>query len=147
MSADFDTSALRSDPRVAWVEDVLRFSDTDQNGHVNNSTFSVLAESGRVNLFRTRLGDGPEPDRYWVIAKLTLEFRRELHYPGRVRTGTWLNRVGTTSLGISQVILAEDGTLAAKAEAVCVSMGRATRRPAPFTDATRQEAEGLVRSG
>ena len=52
MPADLDT--LLDDPRVVWTEDVLRFADTDANGHVNNTLFSVLCESGRVNMFRTR---------------------------------------------------------------------------------------------
>lgn len=147
MSGEVDAAALAADPRVTWVDDVLRFGDTDLNGHVNNATFSVLAESGRVTMFRTRLGrDDTDPERFWVIAKLTIEFRQELHYPGRVRTATWLARVGRTSLGISQAIFTADGALAATAEAVCVSMARATRRPTELTAEMRGLADALVRA-
>jgi acyl-CoA thioester hydrolase len=142
---EIDVARLEADPRVVWNEDVLRFGDTDLNGHVNNSVFAVLAESGRVNLFRTRLGDGRNPDSYFVIAKLTIEFRRELQYPGKVRIGTWLVRIGRTSLGIKQVLLDDGAAVGATAEAVCVSMSRATRRPTPFADATRALAEPMLR--
>src|SRR3954471_16180972 len=88
--------ALRADPRVAWSEDVLRFGDTDMNGHVNNAVFAVLAESGRVNLFRTQLGEDEREGCYFVIARLLIEFKAELHYPGRVSTGTWIRHLGRT---------------------------------------------------
>lgn len=142
---EIDLAALRADPRVAWVEDVLRFGDTDMNGHVNNAVFAVLAESGRVNLFRTRLGEDEREGSYFVIARLVIEFKTELHYPGRVRTGTWIRHLGRTSLGLGQVIETEDGRLAATSEAVCVSMSHATRRPEPFGEATRARAVALLR--
>lgn len=136
---------LRADPRLDWTDDVLRFCDTDMNGHVNNATFAVLCESGRVHLFRERLGHEDRKDTFFVIARLTIEFRGELHYPGRVRTGTWLRHLGRTSLGLGQVILGEDGRVAATSDAVCVHMEGATRRPAPFLPAMREAAERMLR--
>ena len=125
---------------------MLRFGDTDMNGHVNNAVFAVLAESGRVNLFRTRLGEDEREGSYFVIAKLVIEFKAELHYPGRVRTGTWIRHLGRTSLGLAQVIVTENGLLAATSEAVCVSMSRATRRPAPLSDERRRLATEFLRA-
>ena len=139
------TDGLEGDPRVLWSEDVLRYRDTDANGHVNNAVFAVLAESGRVNLFRTRLGEDERKGTYFVIAKLTIDFKAELHYPGRVRTGTWIRHLGRTSLGLAQVITTDDGRLAATSEAVCVSMSHATRRPEPFSDGTRALANAILR--
>jgi acyl-CoA thioester hydrolase len=136
---------LRADSRVAWIEDVLRFGDTDMNAHVNNATFAVLCESGRVNLFRTRLGHEDGNDTFFVIARLVIDFRGELHYPGRVRTGTWLGHIGRTSLGLRQVLIGQDGRVAATSEAVCVHMEGASRRPAPFPDHMRASAERMLR--
>jgi acyl-CoA thioester hydrolase len=141
----FAPGELAADPHVVWIADVLRYADMDPNSHINNSTFSVLCESGRVNLFRTKLTPTLPPDRFFVVARLVIEFRSELHYPGRVRTGTWLTRVGRTSLGIGQIIMSGE-TIAATAEAVCVSMERATRRPAPLPEETRRVAEAMVRT-
>ncbi len=140
-----DLDALLADPRVVWTEDVLRFADTDAIGHVNNTTFSVLCESGRVHLFRSRLDPTLGEGLYFVIARLAIDFRAELHYPGRVRTGTWVTRIGRTSLGLGQAIVGEGG-VAAEAEGVCVLMSRADRRPTPFPDATRAAAEALLRA-
>jgi acyl-CoA thioester hydrolase len=135
---------LLADPRVVWTDDVLRFGDTDAIGHVNNSVFAVLCESGRVRLFREKLNPTLGEGQYFVIARLAIDFRAELHYPGAVRTGTWITRIGRSSLGLRQAIL--DGeTVAGEAEGVCVLMDRATRRPTSFPDVTRRAAEALLR--
>jgi acyl-CoA thioester hydrolase len=139
-----DLASLHQDSRVVWTEDVLRFADTDANGHVNNTLFSVLCESGRVNMFRSRFDPTLPADRFFVIARLAIDFRAELFFPGKVRTGTWITRLGRSSVGVAQAILSGE-TLAAEAEAVCVLMDGATRRPMPFPEATRAALEPLVR--
>ena len=136
--------SLESDPRVAWVVDVLRFGDTDAFGHVNNSVFSVLCESGRVHLFTTRLRPTLPPGTIFSIARLTINFRAELHYPGAVRTGTWFTKLGRTSVTVEQALVTKDH-VAATAEGVCVLVDGATRRPTPWPDATRRVVEQMLR--
>jgi len=135
-----------SDPRVAWVEDILRFGDTDAFGHVNNSVFSVLCESGRVHLFATRLRPTLPSATIFSIARLTINFKAELHYPGKVRTGTWFTKLGRTSVTVEQVLVSHD-RVAATAEGVCVLVDAATRRPLPWPDATRQAVQAILRPG
>lgn len=142
--APAELQALLADPRVVWTEDVLRFGDTDANGHINNALFATLCESGRVNLFRTRFDPTLPENRFFVIARLGIDFRAELNFPGRVRTGTWITRLGRSSVSLAQVILSGD-TLAAEADAVCVLMDGATRRPMPYPDATRRALESMLR--
>jgi acyl-CoA thioester hydrolase len=95
-------------------------------------------------MFRTRFDPTLPKNRFFVIARLAIDFRAELFFPGRVRTGTWLTKLGRSSVGLSQAIVAGDA-LAAEAEAVCVLMDGATRRPMPFPDATRRALESLLR--
>lgn len=135
---------LEGDPRVVWTSDVLRFADTDALGHVNNSTFSVMCESGRVGLFNTRLDPTLPPGAFFVIARLVIDFRSELHYPGGVRTGTWPVKLGRSSLTLQQALFS-NGRLAATAESVCVLMEGRSRRPIPLPDATRAVLEGMLR--
>jgi acyl-CoA thioester hydrolase len=142
MSATADT--LLQDPRVVWTEDVLRFGDTDKNGHINSSVFSVLCESGRVNLFGLKFDPVLRPGTFFVIARLVIDFRAELHYPGRVTTATWVSRLGRSSMRLKQAIHSE-AALAADSEAVCVLMDAATRRPSPFPDAMRRIADDMLR--
>jgi acyl-CoA thioester hydrolase len=136
--------SLEGDPRVDWVVDVLRFGDTDAFGHVNNSVFSVLCESGRVHLFRSRLRPTLPAGTIFSIARLTINFRAELHYPGEIRTGTWFTKLGRTSVTVEQALVTKDH-VAATAEGVCVLVDGATRRPTPLPDATRHVVEGMLR--
>ena len=142
---ELSAESLRSDPRVVWNEDVIRFSDTDMNGHVNNAAFAVFCESGRVNLLRSKLGPTREAGRYFVIAKVAIEFRAELLFPGRVRIATWIRSVGRTSVGFGQALFDDTGRLAATSEAVTVSMDGATRRPVALGDETRRVGNELLR--
>jgi acyl-CoA thioester hydrolase len=135
---------LEGDPRVVWTNDVLRFADTDALGHVNNSTFSVMCESGRVGLFTTHLDPTLPAEGFFVIARLVLDFRSELNYPGQVRTATWLVKLGRSSLSLQQALFS-NGRLAATAESVCVLMDRHTRRPVPLPEATRGVIERMLR--
>ncbi|GGK26989.1 acyl-CoA thioesterase [Salinarimonas ramus] len=138
-----DIAALRADPRVAHARDVLRFSDCDALGHVNNVVYATLCESGRVTFLRERLPSVERRGVAFVIVKLVIEFEAELHYPGEVETLTWLSRLGRTSFTLSQAILSGD-TRAAKAEGVCVAIDEATRKPIAFEGETRAMMEGLV---
>ena len=79
-----------------------------------------------------------------AVGKGRAYFRAELNFPGSVRTGTWITRLGRSSVSLAQVILSGD-TLAAEADAVCVLMDGATRRPMPYPDETRRALESMLR--
>ena len=140
-----DLDALKTDARVVWTQDVLRFRDTDLNGHVNNAVFATFCESGRVHVLHEVLGPARVEGTYFVIVRLAIDFKSELFYPGKVRCGTWLSSVGRSSLGFAQALLADDGRLVGTADAVVVLMDQATRRPAPIEGKLRELAEPLVR--
>ena len=143
---EIDLAVLEADPAIVWNEDVIRFSDTDLNGHVNNAAFAVFCESGRVNLLRRHLKPTREPGGFFVVAKLVVEFRGELFYPGRVRIATWVGALGRTSVQFRQALFDESGRLVATSEAVTVSMDGTTRRPSPLGEATRAAIAPLMRA-
>ena len=143
--SDLDLAALEADPTVVWTHDVLRFRDTDANGHVNNSVFSVFCESGRVHHLHEALQARGAPGIFFVVAKLTIEFRAELHYPGRVRCGTWIPAVGRSSITYHQALLDDNGQLVGTSEAIVVHMDLASRRPTPIGEALRARIETMVR--
>jgi len=80
-----------------WVEEHIRFADLDLLGHVNNKAFTVYAESGRAAfLLKTGLWV-PHAPRQNVLARLEIDYRRELHYPGTVRVGVRVLSIGRSS--------------------------------------------------
>ena len=61
------------------------------------------------------------------MARLVIDFRRELHYPGAVEVGSRLTRLGRKSLTTGYGIFAGDACIATS-EAVNVFYDMATRR-------------------
>ncbi|TDR87208.1 acyl-CoA thioesterase [Enterovirga rhinocerotis] len=143
--SEVDLAALEADPRVTWTEDVLRFRDTDANGHVNNAVFSTFCESGRVQVLHEVLKEGREANTFYVIVRLVLEFRAELHYPGRARAATWLVAAGRTSMTFRQALFDDSGQVFATAESVVVYMDTPTRRPKPMGEVLHAQVTSLVR--
>jgi acyl-CoA thioester hydrolase len=92
-----------------WTDDVVRFQDLDQLGHVNNIAFCVYAESGRVRFAEDVWPGSTDGSGIgWTIVKLTVHFRAQAHYPGRVRIGTALRRLGRSSIEMVQGMFLND---------------------------------------
>lgn len=123
--------------------DKLRYADTDRQGHVNNAVFATFLETGRVELIydpeRPLAADGAE----FVLASLSLAFKGEVHWPGTVEIGTWVRRLGNSSIHIGQVVF-QDGRCVAEAETVVVQIDRASRKALPLSEEARERLSGLV---
>lgn len=128
-----------------WITERVRFSDTDAMGHVNNVAIAAYVESGRVaygmGLAADRSGSGGLPG--FILARLAIDYRAELHYPGEVRVGSRVVAVGRTSYTVGSGVFDRDRCVAT-AEGVLVMIG--DDGPAPivgaFRDALEREAAG-----
>jgi acyl-CoA thioester hydrolase len=112
----------------------LRYSDTDRQGHVNNSVFSTALETGRVELLHAPDAGIVEPNRSFVIARLELDFRGELTWPGQVAIGTKVESVGRTSITLGQGLFQHDRCVAL-ATTVIVQVDDRTHRATPLSAA------------
>lgn len=130
MTATAQPRPLESYPLRTF--DTIRYADTDRQGHVNNAVFSTFLESGRVPLLYDRDAPLAVEGAAFVIAKLVLEFRSEVNWPGRVEIGTAVASVGRSSLTLAQGLF-QDGRLVATAETVIVQMDEETRRSRPLS--------------
>lgn len=123
---------VRGDFRF-WTHEKLRNADTDQFQHVNNAVISTLFEAGRMEIFAPpairALMDGGN----LAIARLLVEFRKEVHFPGQVDIGSRVVAVGRSSVRFMQGLFAANGEdCHASAEAVCVIVNRQTGAPWPI---------------
>lgn len=123
-------------PGIVWYEERLRYGDLDALGHVNNAVYATFSESGRIAFLHDRLVAPQDGGHAFVVARLTIDFVAELHYPGTVRIATRVERMGRSSMTFRQVMLAND-VLVARAESTVVLIDRQTRRSTPFPDAMR----------
>jgi acyl-CoA thioester hydrolase len=127
----------------ARTHDKLRYADTDRQGHVNNAVFASFLETGRVELLYDPERPLMEPGGAFVIARLALDLRAELRWPGVVEIGTRVARVGTSSVTLEQVLYQGD-VCAATAETVIVHVDEATHRASPLGARARARFEALV---
>jgi acyl-CoA thioester hydrolase len=106
---------------------MIRFGDMDRQGHVNNAVFSTYFETGRVGIIY-RAGDGLQvPGATTVLARLEIDFLKELHWPGEVEVGTAVAEIGRRSYTLLQAVF-HDGACAAIGRATMVLIDRETRR-------------------
>jgi acyl-CoA thioester hydrolase len=131
---------LASYPARASAE--IRYADLDRQGHVNNAVFATYSEIGRVAF----LYDQEEPlapeGCSFVVARLAINFREELFWPGTVEIGTGVVGIGRTSFTLVQGLYAE-GRCVATTEGVLVLLGR-SREPMPLPPRSVQMLEGLT---
>jgi len=127
------------------AQDKLRYGDTDRQGHINNAVFSTFLETGRVELIYDRARQLVEPGTSFVIARLEMDFRAELLWPGEVEIGTRIASVGRSSVRLEQAIF-QGKHCVANATTVMVQMDEATRKSRPFSDAVRERLAQLAES-
>ena len=124
-------SAKMLAPRLAdycvTTVEKLRFADTDRHGHITNTVFAVCFQNARMELLCDIKGVPIPRDTQFVIAKLVLEFRAEMHWPGTVQIGTCVERVGRSSAALAQALFV-DGACVATAESIVALMNTTTRR-------------------
>ena len=109
------------------VTENLRFADTDRHGHITNSVFAVCCQTGRVAFLEDPDRPLAPPGTQFVLARLEIDFRHELYWPGTVDIGTRIARVGRSSLTFEQGLFQHD-RCAAMATSVAVLTDVASRR-------------------
>lgn len=117
----------------------MRFADTDALGHLNNGSYAVYAEVARLEF----LGLLADSRRSLILAHLSVDFRRQVRFGEAIEVTTWIERIGTTSVGMRHEVLA-DGTMAAEVRAVVVSFDYDAQRPKPWTSAQRDALQPYV---
>jgi len=111
----------------------MRYGDIDAMGHLNNAVYVQYLETSRVALMRD-LGVPDREDRS-VIARLELDYRREVRWEQAVTVESLIERVGRTSWTVVSRVLA-DGEPCAYARTVQVRVDRA-HRPETLPDSLR----------
>ena len=110
----------------------LRFADTDRNGHVSNAVFAVCCQNARMELLSDTERLAVPPDARFVLGRLDLEFRREMHWPGTVEVGTRVVRVGRCSVNLAQALFVGT-TCVAVARSRAILIATDTRRSTPLS--------------
>ncbi len=116
-----------------WREETLRYGDMDTNRHVNNVAIAQFCEGGRVAFERAGDLQRENPILGLSLAKVTIEFRSEAHFPGTVRIGTRILGFGRSSCRLVQGLF-QDGRCIATSEAVSICFDTVARKAVPYPE-------------
>jgi YbgC/YbaW family acyl-CoA thioester hydrolase len=116
---------------------VVRCTEIDVNGHVNNARYVEYLEWGREEWYDRH---GLDYERLkglgavTVVVNLNLNLRQPCHQGDRLRIVTGAQRCGRTSFALGQRIERADGTVVADAVVTLVTVDPETRRPRPLPE-------------
>lgn len=119
------------------THEALRFRDMDMLGHINNSIYATLLEQNRVMFQYERGGFHEAEGQTAVLASLTIDFLREMRWPGTAEVSLGIARIGRSSFDFQQQIVM-DGQLIARGRCTQVLIDEGLRRAVPLSDAQRQ---------
>jgi acyl-CoA thioester hydrolase len=105
----------------------LRFCDTDKLGHINNAVYAVMYEAGRAEMLERAGLLAPTHGRAVVIARLELDFLREMGWPSDVTVESAVHRIGGKSFTMRQR-LKVNGEVTSRAQSVLAVIDTGTRR-------------------
>jgi len=131
-----DASPQDLDRYPFWTEEKLRNADTDRQGHVNNAVFATFFEAGRIEVLGDPRIAAITATTSIVVVRLLIDYQKELFFPGRVRIGTRTTKVGRSSFQFEQSLQSADAEHG-HAEATCVLIDKASRKPTPVSEALR----------
>jgi acyl-CoA thioester hydrolase len=143
MTTEFDLT--KRETFKVFEPEKIRFSDTDMIGHVNNVAFAALLESGRTAFGQANLFPHMPDGVLVVMARVEIDYRRELHWPLTVDVGTRIIAIGRSSYVMGQGIFRGD-TCATTGRTTLVMIDRKTRRSHAFPDSYRTVLENLLTS-
>ncbi|MEL6947964.1 MAG: thioesterase family protein [Pseudomonadota bacterium] len=146
MPTDKTIARHRGDYRF-WAPVLIRYSDQDPMGHVNNVAIAAYFESGRMGLLEDIFRQTGLPNQGMVLARLTIDYLQEItmDYAGeKLEVGGRLARIGGRSM-TTHYALFKGETCCAVSESVNVFFDPTTRRscePGPqFLDAMNRYFE------
>lgn len=96
-------------------------------GHVNNVSFAAYIEAARTMLIQELLNQFEHDGLDFILARVIIDYRNELHYPGTVDVGARLTRLGSKSLTSSYGIFVDEKCIAT-GESVNVFYDMKTRK-------------------
>ena len=122
----------------------VRFCDTDKLGHVNNVSIASYIEAGRCELYYKLLQDAGTDARIdFVLARVAIDFRREIFYPGTVEVASRFIKLGNRSVTTGYGVFL-GASCVATAECVNVFFDMSTRSSIAPAGALRTLLEAAI---
>lgn len=128
-----------------WTPVTIRYSDQDAMAHVNNCALATYIEAARTAFIYELIQRGGMRGMEFILARLIIDFRRELHYPGAVEVGARLIRIGNKSITTGYGVFRDDDCVAT-GECVNVFYDMATRKTVTPPDSVKAALAAEMKS-
>jgi len=113
----------------------VRLGDLDPFGHVNNAVIATYVEQGRVLYLRDVLGTGVDPvSMPFILAMLKIDYLSQVMFSDAVEVGSRVDWIGRTSIGMSHLLVNQEGRELARSDAVLVAFDYSIEKPMPVRD-------------
>jgi acyl-CoA thioester hydrolase len=113
----------------------VRLGDLDPFGHVNNAVIASYVEQGRVLYLRDVLGTGADPvSMPFILAMLKIDYRSQVMFNDEVEVGSRVDWIGNTSIGMSHLLVNQDGRELASSDTVLVAFDYTAEKPTRVPD-------------
>lgn len=122
----------------------IQWGDQDAFGHVNNTVPIRWFESSRIAYIERGCGELLKDSQQMgpILASITCNYRRQLHFPDTVRVGARVSRLGRSSLTMDHVVYSEkQQAVAADGSSVIVVFNYEKNRPTRIPDEVRAAIE------
>lgn len=124
---------------------IPRFAETDALGHINNTVVPVWFEQARAPIFRWFTPDLDPKKWRLIIAKIEVNFQREILYGHQVEVKTYVEVIGNSSFRIGQEVWQQE-RLCAKGSSVMVHFDYQSKKPTLIPSEIRSLMKEHLRS-
>lgn len=127
----------------------IRWGDMDAFGHVNNTVYFRYMEEARVTWFgKLGIGGGNGEGQGPVVVNASMEFLRQLHYPGDVIARLSAAKPGRSSFDTAFELTCSDDPerVYARGAARCVWVDYALGKSVPLPDLLRNTIESALQA-
>jgi len=130
------------DAYAHWHDLDLRFQDLDPLGHVTSLSFLDLFETARI-LFVRQAGQAVDASELgWMLVNLNIDYLAQMHFPGSVRVGTFLERAGRTSITTRHGLF-QDQRCTAVLKSTLALVDRQADRATPLSENLRDRLKAV----
>ena len=148
--APLPVEALRhhgvSAPFMFGQADRVRFHELDVLDHVNNATYFKYYEDVRIDYFKQLGFDTFRPSDPIgpVLAQISCQYRSAIVYPDTIRTYTWVEKIGNTSLQMDYSIFSEtQNAIVATGSSIVVMVNYTSNEKVRVSDEIRERIKKI----
>ncbi|MCL4330392.1 MAG: acyl-CoA thioesterase [Candidatus Thermoplasmatota archaeon] len=115
---------MKASGNVSRISLQVRYRDLDSLGHVNNAVYLSYFEMGRINFFMDmELDFNPESVNF-VLAHVSIDFRKSITLFDSIMQETWIQKTGRTSVTFRhRIVSSADGSEFCTGETIAVWLG------------------------